>query len=156
MRVYTCMLIFALCACTHAFAKTQARGETTVTRSGTVSLDSVCVVTGDGLAMVPITISSSGDTLVDGTDFHIAYPTEAPPYAESAEWFVSGRPIQFAGHLYFKYGLPRKVSPFELRRVGKYSEILLFEIATEDGSPPDVLLLPMRPGCIFQLYSSAG
>ena len=104
---------------------------------------------------MPIKISAQGDTLTGNVDFHTVYPATAPVYAKSADWFVNNEPVRFAGHLYFKYALPFKVSPAEVRMLGLFRDTQVYGLVREGFVPvPDAVLIPIQPGCEFQLYMS--
>ncbi len=110
---------------------------------------SVCRVEGGQLVQSTATIDvATGDT------------TWAPPgepagtpasYAAGTPWFIRNEPITVAGSSYVKYGTPRVVPGEDLVRAGEFGGVPLF---TDDPlpRPPEVLYVPFRPGCVFQLY----
>ena len=50
-----------------------------------------------------------------------------------------------------RFGLPRVVSPTDVARTGEYQGIGVFTDASATGTP-DVVYVPVRPGCEFQPY----
>ncbi|HEX8693957.1 MAG TPA: hypothetical protein VF746_16155 [Longimicrobium sp.] len=77
------------------------------------------------------------------------------PYAADAPWYVSHEPIVYEGSLYVKYGLPRVLGVDELKRIGTFRGIPVFG-EVEASTRPDVLYLPVRPGCEFHPYQISG
>jgi hypothetical protein len=94
---------------------------------------------------------ATGDTTVAGQAFRTAYPSTTPPYAAGADWFIANEPVTFQTRRYVKFGLPRIVGVGDLSRVGEYQGVPVF---AETGAParPDVIYIPVRPGCEFQPY----
>lgn len=96
--------------------------------------------------------SATGDTTVAGRPFGQAYPATAPSYAASAPWYVQGEAITSGGRRYVKFGVPRVLGVNEVARTGEYQGVLLF--AEPGTAAPDVLYVPVRPGCEFQPYQT--
>jgi len=113
----------------------------------------VCVLAEGELRWVPVQIdSATGDTMVAGRPFRDAYPATSPAYVENAYWYRSNRPLPLTGLYRVKYGLPRRMDPAELVRVGSFHGTPLF---AERGWPNmEVIYAPVRPGCEFQPYQN--
>jgi len=80
----------------------------------------------------------------------MAYPTTGA-YAANATWFINNEPITFNNRRYVKYGLPRVLGVSEVTRGGDYQGVGVFTEAGATGAP-EVIYLPVRPGCEFQPY----
>ncbi|HEV2145936.1 MAG TPA: hypothetical protein VGR37_00820 [Longimicrobiaceae bacterium] len=112
----------------------------------------VCVVEGTALREVEAMYNpATGDTMVAGQRFSMAFPATAPAYAAGATWFINNEPIMMNRRRYVKFGLPRVVSPTDVRRIGEHQGVGVFADATATGTP-DVIYIPVRPGCEFQPY----
>lgn len=116
----------------------------------------VCVIQGTALTDVDaIYVPSRGDTLVvvNGVrrPFAEVYPAVAPQYAASATWYVNNDRFTFMNRNYVKFGLTRVISPNELTRIGETQGVGVY---AQPGmaTPPDVIFVPVRPGCEFQPY----
>jgi hypothetical protein len=116
--------------------------------------DMVCVVQGDSLRMVPVTRSTNGDSLVDGVPFRNAYPATYPPYVAAAPWYVAGEFVRFGQRVYGRNDVPQQISPELLRFTGRYRGVPVFRAADEELTPPSMIYLPLRPGCVFQPLSA--
>lgn len=148
-------VLIALCACMARAANVDSATGARPVRGGNINPDSLCIVTERGLQNVAVTITPSGDTLVDGKNYHEVFPPAAPLYAVATDWYTQREPISFSGHLYFAYGPPRRPLISEVRPLGEYRGTPVFGSRQSGPEPfPDVLLVPLRPGCVFQLYSS--
>ena len=113
----------------------------------------VCVVQGDMLTEVTVQYNvTRGDSLVNGQPFSTVYPTGAQ-YAANATWYINNEPITFGNRRYVKYGLPRVLGVNEVTRVGDYQGVGVF---AETGATdrPEVVYIPVRPGCEFQPYQT--
>jgi hypothetical protein len=111
----------------------------------------VCVVEGTGLREVEAMYDpATGDTTVAGQPFAQAYPA-TPGYAAGATWYINDEPVQFMGRRYVRFGLPRVVAPADVARRGEYGGVGVFADASATGTP-DVIYVPVRPGCEFQPY----
>ena len=112
----------------------------------------VCVVQNGQLTTVMGQYNpASGDTTVNGTPFATAYPTN-DAYAANATWYINNEPITFNGRRYVKYGLPRVLSTTEVTSVGTNSGVGVFAESSANAQRPDVIYVPVRPGCEFQPY----
>jgi hypothetical protein len=110
-----------------------------------------CVVRNGTLAEVTIQYDTgTGDTLYGGARFAEAFPT-GPEYAEGAEWYATNEPIPFRGGLLVKYGYPRVLGVNEVTRIGEHRGVGLYAQAGR-GKDVEVLYVPVRPGCVFQVF----
>lgn len=110
-----------------------------------------CVVRGGKLELVPLEYNTrTGDSTYQGVPLAQAFPLDST-YAEPAEWFAANEPIRFAGRVFVRYGDPRVLGIHELTPVGAYRVVTVFAEAGSAGAP-DVVYLPVRPGCEFQPY----
>lgn len=117
----------------------------------------VCVLTPES-RLQEVTASfrpQSNDTLLDGRPFHELHSPQQPRYAAGHHWFVIQQPVLMLGHEYLPFGVTRPVDAEGLSSVGSFRGVPLF---TEAGSPatPDVLYVPVRPGCEMQPYRLSG
>jgi hypothetical protein len=112
----------------------------------------VCVMIDDDLRIITATFRpETGDTLLDGVPFRQAHPLVAPDYAAAAPWFAQSDSLQFGGQLYVRFGLERRLMPGDVERVGDHLGTAVFAEAGSEPPHPS-LLLPVRPGCVFQPY----
>ncbi|HEY0037713.1 MAG TPA: hypothetical protein VGB66_13540 [Longimicrobium sp.] len=119
----------------------------------TATTISVCVVENGMLRNVEAEYTSAtGDTTVAGRRFGEAYPATAPAYAAGTGWYIQGEPIMIDRRRYVKYGLPRVLGVNEVTRVGDHQGVPVF--AETGTTRPDVVYVPVRPGCEFQPYQS--
>jgi hypothetical protein len=109
----------------------------------------VCVVQDGNLMNVNAQYSSAGDTTVNGQPFASAHPMGAQ-YAGNATWYINNEPVMFQNRRFVKYGLPRVLGVNEVTRVGEFQGVSLF--AEMGQTRPDVVYVPVRPGCEFQPY----
>ena len=110
----------------------------------------VCVVQDGNLTTVSAQYNpTAGDTTVNGQPFATAHPTGAQ-YAANATWFINNEPVTFQNRRFVKYGLPRVLGVNEVTRVGEFQGVSLF--AETGQTRPDVVYVPVRPGCEFQPY----
>jgi hypothetical protein len=116
----------------------------------------VCVVQDGALREVAAQFSpTTGDTMVADRRFAEAYAATAPTYAAGATWFIDSEPVTLQGERYVKFGLPRVFGAGErLTRVGGFQGTPLFAEAGGTGTP-DVVYVPVRPGCELQPYQKA-
>ena len=112
----------------------------------------VCVVQDGGLSNVTAMYNpAAGDTTVNGQPFATAFPT-GPQYAANATWFINNEPVMFQNRRFVKYGLPRVLGVSEVTRVGDFQGVPVF--AEMGQTRPDVIYVPVRPGCEFQPYQT--
>jgi hypothetical protein len=116
------------------------------------SFPQVCVIENGMLRIVEAQYSATGDTVIAGRSLREAYPTTTPPYAAGAAWYVEGTPIMLDGRRYVKFGMPRVLGVSEVARMGEYLGVPVF--AEAGVTRPEVVYLPVRPGCEFQPYQS--
>ena len=111
----------------------------------------VCVVDNGMLREVQATYTiSSGDTTVNGRPFSEAYPATTG-YAANQPFYINNEPVMVDGRRYVKYGLPRVLGVNEVTRAGETMGVSVFAEAGATGTP-EVVYLPVRPGCEFQPY----
>jgi hypothetical protein len=111
----------------------------------------VCVVENGMLTEIAVQYdATTGDSTVAGRPFREAHPAGAG-YAGGAPWYIGNEPVVIGGVRYLKYGLPRVVGTSDVTSGGTYMGVPVF---TERGpaGTPDVIYLPVRPGCEVQPY----
>jgi hypothetical protein len=114
----------------------------------------VCVVENGMLRNVQAQYTSTtGDTTVAGQAFRTAYPSTTPPYAAGATWFIANEPVTFQNRRFVKFGLPRILGVTEVARAGEVNGVPVFA-ETGMTTRPDVIYIPVRPGCEFQPYQT--
>jgi hypothetical protein len=94
--------------------------------------------------------TASGDTTYQGRPFSQAFPATTG-YAAGATWYINNEPITVNGRRYVRYGLPRVLGVSEVTRSADYQGVTVFAEAGATGTP-EVLYVPVRPGCEFQPY----
>ncbi len=106
----------------------------------------VCVVEGGALREATAMYNTqTGDTTWTGG------PQSMTGYAAGAPWFINNEPVTVMGRRYVRYGLPRVLGINDVSRVADYQGIPVFAEAGMTGTP-EVLYVPVRPGCEFQPY----
>ena len=111
----------------------------------------VCVVEGTALREVEAMYNpATGDTMVAGQAFATAYPATTG-YAAGGTWYINNEAVTINGNRYVKFGLPRVVGVNEVTRTGEFQGVGVFTEAGATGTP-DVVYVPVRPGCEFQPY----
>jgi hypothetical protein len=113
----------------------------------------VCVLRDGRLEKVPIEYNTAtGDTTYEGVPFSQAFPL-SDDYAARAEWFIDNEPIPFRPPWpHVKYGYPRVMGVHEIVRVGEHRGVGIYVVA-RDTVDPQVIYVPVRPGCVFQPYA---
>jgi hypothetical protein len=107
----------------------------------------VCVVEGGMLREVTAMYNTqTGDTTVNGQRI-----PATTGYAAGATWYINNEPITVNGRRYVRYGLPRVLGVNEVTRTADYQGVSVFAEAGAQGTP-EVLYIPVRPGCEFQPY----
>ncbi|HYH78883.1 MAG TPA: hypothetical protein VEX86_03780 [Longimicrobium sp.] len=115
----------------------------------------VCVVRGGQISSVDAQFyPGSGDTIVGGQKFAEAYPAGGAEYAADARWYIDNEPITFNGTRYVKYGLPRVLGATEVVNVGTHQGVAAFAETAGSQAMPEVIYVPVRPGCEFQPYQA--
>jgi hypothetical protein len=113
----------------------------------------VCVIENGMLVNVNVRYSANGDTTtVAGRPFREAHPATAPNYAAGAAWYIQGTPIVLGRRRYVKHGMPRVLGVNEVARMGEHQGVPVF--AETGMTRPDVVYVPVRPGCEFQPYQT--
>jgi hypothetical protein len=110
-----------------------------------------CVVQNGQLAEVEFKYNLlTGDSVYQGVPFPQAFPA-GPGYAEAADWYATNEPLRYRGQWYVKYGYPRVLEIDEIGRVGEHDGVGIYTAAGDVN--PDVIYLPVHPGCVFQPYA---
>jgi len=113
----------------------------------------VCVVENGALRTVQAQYTqATGDTTVSGRPFAQAYPATAPHYAADAAWFIQNEQITVLGRRFVRFGLPRVLGTGEVTRIAGHQGVPVF--AEAGAARPEVVYLPVRPGCEFQPYQT--
>lgn len=97
-------------------------------------------------------ISQSGDTTIAGRPFGQVYPATAPHYAAGAPWFIQNDQITVQGRRFVRFGLPRILGVNEVTRIAEHQGVPVF--AETGAARPEVIYVPVRPGCEFQPYQT--
>lgn len=93
----------------------------------------------------------TGDSLYQGVPFSQAFPLH-DGYAAEARWFIDNEPIPFTRPwAHVKYGYPRVMGVHEIVRAGEHRGVGIY-VAVGDTVDPQVIYVPVRPGCLFQRY----
>lgn len=108
-----------------------------------------CVRRDGALVRVMGTEDARGDTLVDGRPLRAVHPDTAGT-ATGKAW-LSGGTVRLGGTDYVTFGLPRVLQPGDAVRVGAWDGVDLYA-APDAGATPDVVYVPVRPGCEFQPF----
>lgn len=112
----------------------------------------VCVVDqGELRGVVAHFDPATGDTTVTGRPFSRVFPATSPPYAAGTDWYLHDERITVGGRRYFKFGLPRVLGTNEVVTSGAYEGVPVFAERGVRGTP-DIVYVPVRPGCEFQPY----
>jgi len=112
----------------------------------------VCVVQDGMLTTVTGQFNpATGDTMVAGQRFATAYPATGPTYAAGQTWFINNETVTIGNERYVRFGLPRVIGTTEVTRRGEFQGTPLFIEAGATGTP-EVIYIPVRPGCEFQPY----
>ncbi|HEY0022216.1 MAG TPA: outer membrane beta-barrel protein [Longimicrobium sp.] len=113
----------------------------------------VCVVENGALRTVQAQYTqATGDTTVAGRPFAQAYPATAAQYAAGAAWYIQNEQITVQGRRYVRFGLPRVLGTGEVARIADHQGVPVF--AQAGAARPEVVYLPVRPGCEFQPYQT--
>ena len=111
----------------------------------------VCVVEGGELREVEAMVSpATGDTLVNQRRFSEVYP-ETMGYAATQDFYIRGEAVTWNRTRYVQFGLTRIIPANALIRAGEYQGVPVFRERHVTGTP-DVLYMPVRSGCEFQVY----
>jgi hypothetical protein len=111
----------------------------------------ICVVQDRALREVEVGYNTqTGDTTYQGRPFSQAFPATVG-YAAGAAWYINNEPITVNGRRYVRYGLPRVLGVTEVSRIVDYQGVSVFAEMGAQGTP-EVLYVPVRPGCEFQPY----
>ena len=94
---------------------------------------------------------TSGDSAYRGTPVSQAFPTDST-YALNAGWYVSSEPIRVKDGFYVKYGLPRILNSTDVVPVATFASVTVFAEPVVNPRRPEIVYVPVRPGCEFQTY----
>jgi len=112
----------------------------------------VCIVRNGRLEEVEIEYNPQrGDSTYQSRPFSAAFPTDST-YALNAAWYRDNEPIAFARGRYVKYGLPRILGTTDVVPFGDFQGVTVFAEPTMNRDRPEVIYIPVRPGCEFQPY----
>ena len=107
----------------------------------------VCVVENGALREITAQYNTqTGDSTYNGQPI-----PSSVGYAAGATWYINNEPITVNGRRYVRYGLPRVLGVSEVTRTADYMGVSVFSEAGAMGTP-EVLYIPVRPGCEFQPY----
>jgi hypothetical protein len=107
----------------------------------------VCVVENGSLREITAQYNTqTGDSTYNGQPIPASVG-----YAAGATWYINNEPITVGGRRYVRYGLPRVLGVNEVTRTADYQGVSVFSEAGAQGTP-EVLYIPVRPGCEFQPY----
>ena len=116
----------------------------------------ICVLRNGRLENVYVEYNpQSGDTTYQGRPFSATFHTDST-HALNASWYQDNEPIAFARGRYVKYGLPRILGSTELVPIGTFRGVTVFAEPMANRERPEVIYIPVRPGCEFQPYMGAG
>lgn len=73
-------------------------------------------------------------------------------YAADAEWYTANRPVTLDGSRYVRYGVPRRLEPGALVRIGTLGRVAVYA-RPRDTQQPEVVMVPVAPG-EFQVYQA--
>jgi hypothetical protein len=80
-------------------------------------------------------------------------PNVAKGTAKGAPWFINGAEVSFNGRQYRKYGLPRQLTPVEIRPAGVHKGVAVF-LPSDTTFGDEVIYLPVDwADCSFQPYA---
>jgi hypothetical protein len=73
-------------------------------------------------------------------------------YSGGKSWYTNNEEIKCFGKPYVKYGLPRVLAVNEVEKIGVYDKVGLYAEAGSPESAPEIIYIPVKPGCEFQPY----
>lgn len=113
---------------------------------------SICVIERDTLRLVrAVIVRETRDTIVAGRPFAEVYPPVSPPYASGSTWFSQNEPIRLKSRWYYGGNHPpQRISPELLEPIGHHHGVPYF--AEAGDTIPEIIYVPVRPGCVFQSY----
>lgn len=116
-----------------------------------------CVLRNGRLESVELQIFSatSGDSTYQGNPIARAFPIDST-YALNASWYTGHEPLSLPADRYIKYGLPRVLEPTDVIPVADFRGVTVFAEPMANRERPEVVYLPVRPGCEFQPYVRNG
>lgn len=112
----------------------------------------LCGVESDVLKSVVATYNPvSKDTLVDGQRFSTRFRYA---YAPARDWFKEAS-RNFLEKDYLKYGLPRRISPGDLRIFVYHTGVPVFIARSDTARTAEIVYVSYGPACEFQPYQEA-
>ncbi|HYJ79621.1 MAG TPA: hypothetical protein VEW03_08485 [Longimicrobiaceae bacterium] len=83
-------------------------------------------------------------------------PTGNTALAAGQPWYIGNEMLAFGGRWYLKYGLPRRIAPDQLRRVGSLGTVPVYVEGGAGRHDHSVLYVPVRPGELHPYQVSGG
>lgn len=113
----------------------------------------ICVVHKGELKEIDAIYTATGDTtvVVDGKTKFFREVYGKGEYAGGKKWYINNESVVIGSVKYVKYGLPRILLAIEVTKAGVYKEVPYFKEAGFSGIP-EVIYVPVVPGCEFQPY----
>lgn len=113
----------------------------------------ICVLHQGRMTTVAADVVASGDTLVAGRPFAQVY-ADTGQYALGRSWYRDNEPIDYDPRniCYAKYGLPRILEADSVVRIGVWRGVPVFADQDAQGGAPEVVYVPVAPGCSFHPY----
>jgi hypothetical protein len=113
----------------------------------------VCVLRSGRLEPVAVFYNvTTGDTIYRGRPFSAAFPVDST-YAANASWYRKSEVITTPVGRFVKYGLPRLLGTTDVVPVATFNGVTIFAEPRANLRRPDVIYIPVRPGCLFQPYN---
>lgn len=98
-------------------------------------------------AATPLLLMLLVATAIPAAGQAIYRPTPAPDVnAATADWYVAGDPLTFAGNLYYRAGVRVHFMPHEMARIGEYRGIPLYARTTLE--PMSIVYVPVGRGLL--------
>jgi len=114
----------------------------------------VCVVRGGRLEEVAFYGMATDDSTYRQR-YSAEFPTDST-YAGNAPWLRDREPLALLGDLYVMYGLPRILGIIDVVPIATFRGVTVFAEPNVDPTRPEVIYIPLRPGCEFQPYKRHG
>jgi hypothetical protein len=110
-----------------------------------------CVLQNGALSNVTVQVNTAtNDTSYNGQP--VSQAIGMTGYAGNETWFINSEPVTFMDRRYVKYGLPRILGTTDVNSVGTVNGVATFAEPTANAQHPEVIYVPVRPGCEFQPY----
>lgn len=95
---------------------------------------------------------ATGDSTHRGRRFSEVFPLDST-YAANAAWYRRSEPIRVLGKPYVKYGPEIFLGTTDVVPVATFRGVAVFAEPGANLGSPDVIYVPVRPGCRFQPYN---